>query len=212
MRRFRYRLGTLLILIMVLGVGFAALRESNDIWDSSILSLTLGVFLISTLLAIHRSEKRRAFWLGFALFGCAYLALSLVPSMESRLLTTKALAYLDSKVPRSSPAGFVYFDYDNDGSMDLYVVNNSKPNAVNLKKVNGTFQDVTTSAGLNLPSNQVIGNGRLFLNNSAGLWLRGSGGTTVSFMRIGHSLFALIVALLGGRLSGYLYARNEGGR
>ena len=40
--------------------------------------------------------------MGFALFGWAYLGLSLVPSIESRLITTKALAYLDSKVPGRS--------------------------------------------------------------------------------------------------------------
>ena len=93
--------------------------------------------MISVLLAIHRTEKRRAFWLGFALFGAAYLGLSLVPSIESRLITTKALAYIDSKVPRSIPAGFAYADFDNDGKMDLYVVNNSQPNALYLNKGNG---------------------------------------------------------------------------
>ena len=110
MRRFRFHLGTLVILVLVLGVGFAALRESNEIWDSSIFSITLGVLLISILLAIHRTEKRRAFWLGFALFGAAYLGLSLVPSIESRLITTKVLAYLDSKVPRSIPRSVALYD------------------------------------------------------------------------------------------------------
>src|SRR6516225_6667690 len=33
------------------------------------------------------------------LLGGSYLGLSLVPSIESRLATTKALTYLDSKVP-----------------------------------------------------------------------------------------------------------------
>jgi cbb3-type cytochrome oxidase subunit 3 len=102
MRRFRFDIGTLVILVLVLGVSFAALRESNDIWDSSIFTLTLGVMLISILLAVHRTEKRRAFWLGFALFGAAYLGLSLVPSIEPRLITTTALTYIDSMVPRSS--------------------------------------------------------------------------------------------------------------
>ena len=102
MRRFRFHLGTLVILILLLAVGFAALRESNEIWGSSILSITLGLLLISILLAIHRTDKRRVFWLGFALFGSAYLALTLIPSIESRLITTKALAYVDSKVPDRS--------------------------------------------------------------------------------------------------------------
>ena len=92
MRRFRFHIGTLVILVLLVGVGFAALRESDETWDSSIFSLTLGMLLISILLAIHRTENRRAFWLGFALFGSAYLGFFLVPSIESRLITTKALA------------------------------------------------------------------------------------------------------------------------
>ena len=110
MRRFRFHIGTLVILVLILGVGFAALRESDETWDSSVFSLALGVLSISILLAIHRTGHRRAFWLGFALFGWAYLGLSLVPSIESRLITTKALAFLDSKMPRSIPAGLAYFD------------------------------------------------------------------------------------------------------
>src|SRR5262245_27352384 len=112
MRRFRFHIGTLVILVLVLGVGFAALRESNDIWDSGVFTLTLGILLISILLAVHRTGKRRAFWVGFALFGWAYLGLSLVPPIESRLITSRILAYLASKVPRSVPAGIAYFDYD----------------------------------------------------------------------------------------------------
>ena len=73
MRRFRFHIGTLVILVLLLGFGFAALRESNETWDSSIFSLTLVVLSISILLAIHRTYQRQAFWLGFALFGSAYL-------------------------------------------------------------------------------------------------------------------------------------------
>jgi hypothetical protein len=71
MKRFRFHVGTLVILLLLLGVGFAALRESNEIWDSSIFSITLGMLSISILLAIHRTDKSRAFWLGFALLGSA---------------------------------------------------------------------------------------------------------------------------------------------
>ena len=104
MRRLRFNIASLLGVILVLGVGFAALRESNDLWESGVFTLTLAALLISILLAVHRTESRRAFWIGFALFGWIYLGLSLVPSIESRLITTKALAYLDSKVPGRSLA------------------------------------------------------------------------------------------------------------
>ena len=102
MKRIRFNIASLLGFILVLGVGFAALREASDLWESGVFTLTLAALLISILLAIHRTEKRRAFWLGFAVFGSAYLGLSLVPSIEPRLITTKVLAYLDSKVPGRS--------------------------------------------------------------------------------------------------------------
>src|SRR5271155_1264821 len=99
MRKLRFNIASLLVIILVLGIGFAALRESSDLWESGIFTVTLGILLISILLAVHRFESKRAFWLGFALFGWGYMALTLTPSIESRLITTKALAYLDSKVP-----------------------------------------------------------------------------------------------------------------
>jgi hypothetical protein len=84
-------------------------------------------------------------------------------------------------LPRSNPAGFAYADFDNDGNLDLYVVNNSQPNVLYPKVV----------------------------LNSAGLSLTGSIGTTDNFVRIGHSLLALIAALTGGYLSRHFYAKNR---
>src|SRR5690348_358666 len=102
MSRIRFTIASLLVVVLLVAVGFAALREASDPWDSGVFTLALAILLVSILLAVHRTESRRAFWLGFALFGWGYLALSLIPSIESRLLTTKALAYLDSKVPGRS--------------------------------------------------------------------------------------------------------------
>jgi VCBS repeat protein len=200
MRRFRFHLGTLVILVLLLGVGFAALRESNEIWDTGIFSITLGVLLISVLLATHRTEKRRAIWLGFALFGSAYLGFTLVPQIESRLITTGALTFLDSKMPRSIPIGLAYADFDNDGKMDLYVANNSQPNTLFRNKGKGTFEDVTSAAGVNTA---------WFSNIFLGTTPKGSSGTTEHFVRIGHSLLALIAAFLGGLLSRHRYAKNR---
>jgi hypothetical protein len=44
---------------------------------------------------------------------------------------------------------------------------------------------------------------------TTGRLLGGWAGTTENFVRIGHSLLALIVAFLGGRLSRHLCARHE---
>ena len=112
MKSIRFTIGSLLGVISVVGVGFAALRESSDLWESGVFTLTLGLLLISTLFAYHRLGSRKAFWLGFALFGSTYLGLSLVPSIEPRLITTEALTFLDSKMPgRSSEPGTDILDF-----------------------------------------------------------------------------------------------------
>jgi hypothetical protein len=201
MRRVRFHISALLAAVLIVGVAFAALRESNDIWDGVVFTLTAAILLSSVLLTIHRSEKRRAYWFGFALFGLAYMALSLAASTESRLITTKALAFIDSKLPRTVPAGLAYFDYDNDGTMDVSVANNSQPNAVYVSNGKGTFHDVTTTIALDSGTNDII-----LLNNSAGLTMLG---TSRNFIRIGHSLCALIVAMIGGQLSRHLYSKNQ---
>jgi hypothetical protein len=99
MSRFRYSIASLLGLVLFVAVAFAALRQADELWDSAIFSLTVGLLLISVLLAVHRTGRSRAFWLGFAVVGWAYLIVSLIPPVESRLVTKKGLSYLDSKIP-----------------------------------------------------------------------------------------------------------------
>ena len=191
MRRIRFNIASLLVIILVLGIGFAALRESNDLWDSGVFTLTLGILLFSILLAVHRTESRRAFWLGFAIFGWVYLGLALFPSIQPRLITTKALAFVDSKLPRS----FLELD----GNYDLFVANASQPNALVINKGDGDWIADVTAAGSN-PTR--------FTNILAGQSLAGFGPTEY-FVRIGHSLFAVVSEFLGGQLSRYLYRMSR---
>jgi hypothetical protein len=182
MRNLRFNIAGLLLVIFVLGIGFAALRVSDDLWESSIFTLTLGMLLVSILLGVHRSGSKRAFWIGFALFGWGYLALAQVPSIESRLLTTKGLAYLDSKVPGRppNPAKLLLGTIRSAGSCNQ-------------------IQDVAFAAGLKVStgSDRVV---RVW-DVATGKLLTGWTGTTENFIRIGHSLLALLIGWLGGRLS-----------
>jgi hypothetical protein len=94
MRRNRFTINSPLAAVLLVAVFVAALREASDLWESGILTLTLAALLISILFAVHRLRSRRAHWLGFILFGAAYDGLSLVPTIEFRLITTGGLAYL----------------------------------------------------------------------------------------------------------------------
>jgi hypothetical protein len=198
MKRLRFHIGTLVILVPLLGICFASLRESNQIWDSTIFTLILGVLLTSILLVIHCTESRRAFWLGFALFGSAYLGLSLIPSIGHRLITTKALHYLYSKVPDDA---FVVTDQVGQG-----VTGNQKKH-----KIAPPFQ------GLIVKKRNQDDISPVYYNRAAKYTayktkLRGSGsGKTEKFVRIGHSLMALLMAWIGGQLSRYFCTKNRQG-
>ena len=172
MKRFRFNIASLLVVVLFVAVGFAALTEANDSWDSGVFTLTLTVLLVSVLLAVHRSEARRAFWIGFALMGSGYLALSLVPSIESRLMTTKGLAYLDSKVPGRTL------------SMTAFAIE---------------AMDLATSS-----QSQVR-----HWDSTTGRLLGGWAGTTENFVRIGHSLIALLAGWFGGLLSRRLWQASR---
>jgi hypothetical protein len=196
MQRLRFHIGTLAIVIVALGVGMAALRESNDLWDSGAFSFTIAAFMVAVILAIHRTGKKQAFWLGFAVFGAAYLGLSLVPSIEARLITTRLLASVDSKMSRLNSLGIVYADLDNDGAVDLYVANGSQPKPLAQNNNGGWIADVTPGA---LPGTRGYPSGSydLIFSNASPSWP----GTTANFVHIGHSVFAMIAALIGGLMS-----------
>jgi hypothetical protein len=194
MRRFRFHLGTLVILVLTVALGLAALRDSNELWESSLFSISLGVLLVSILLAIHRAAKQRAFWLGFALFGSAYLALSLVQSIESRLITTKALAYLDSQGPDRS---IVYL-------RRVWDTWSSKPTQ-NKQSI------PSTSSAFSLQGNRAISGYRFVAGD--GMFPRGFPGaasaSTMIIIRIVHSILTMMAALTGGLLSRHLYAKER---
>jgi hypothetical protein len=179
MNRLRFTIGTLLALVLFLAVAFAALREATDLWDSGVFTLTSAVLVVGVLLSFHRTGKGRAFWLGFALFGWAYLVASLVPPVESRLLTTKGLAFIDSKLPGRAVTASFTITANTGATVDVV---GSPPNGQTL---------TATSVRL--------------WNTPTGRFLAVS---PESFVRIGHSLLSLIFALAGGRLSCWL-ARDD---
>jgi hypothetical protein len=208
MRRPRFTIASLLGVVVFVAVASAALREATEFWDGGVFGLALVTLITGVLLAVHQRDQKRAFWLGFAFFGWVYLVASLVPPVESRLLTTKGLAYIASKVPRTPPMGVALADFDNDGQIDLFVANASAPDALFRNQGNGTFRDVT-------PVQPAVNNGKPFSGgvivwNSSTTWksLLGSDGTAENFVRIGHSVLALVMALFGGCLSRWLYVRR----
>ena len=69
MRLPRFKIRSLLGVVFLIAIAIAALRAADDLWDGVMLVLTFLSLMTAILLATHRTDRRRAYWLGFALFG-----------------------------------------------------------------------------------------------------------------------------------------------
>lgn len=152
--------------------------------------MDLLILLTAVLLALHRTDRRRAYWLKFALFDWAYLIASLITQIGSRLPTTMGLAFLDSKIPRRQT------------TISAVIAYTSTAGTNPVQAVGYTLKAYT------LPTT-MQGNVWIY-DATTGKLLAGTSGTSENFIRIGHSLSALLLAFMGGQLSRYLYDRSRG--
>lgn len=75
MRWLRFSIMTLMGLVLVIGVGIAALKFPSQFLAASLFMLTLGVLSTAILGVAFSRGPKRAWWSGFALFGWGYLGL-----------------------------------------------------------------------------------------------------------------------------------------
>lgn len=84
--------------IVVLALSIAALRSASDAWVGPMFSMPLGLLLTAVLGVVYRRGARRAFWLGFALFGWVYWLMSFGPWFDtwvaSHLVFTRPIKQL----------------------------------------------------------------------------------------------------------------------
>jgi hypothetical protein len=189
MNRPRFSIAGLLAAVLLAAIAVAALRESTDLWDGAVFGLTLAVLLVAVLLAIYAPRPRRACWLGFALVGSVYLSLSLIPAVERRLPTTHLLILLDLQLPDRSP--------------------DRARGTLGLLRPGYLDEQVVAFS----PDGRGLAPG---WHDSVKLWdaqtgrlVGGLSKTSVNFVRIGHSIMALILGFAGGQLARHLAARRD---
>jgi hypothetical protein len=186
-RWLRFNIASLIVFVLICGVAFAALKESSEIWEQGVFSVTVLTLIAAVLLAIHTRDARRAFWLGFALLGGCYLVFSLVPPIESRLLSTQGFSYLHSKLP-GQPTNKIALIVTTTGGGASMPQN----------------QSLTLTASANPLPTGTAGSGRVWTVTNGNLFTRW-GSSTENFVKIGHSLLALLLAWIGGIVSRRLW-------
>jgi hypothetical protein len=98
MRAPRFSIATLLTVIALSGVGLAALRSPSPLWASAIYTVAAVAIVAAASSAILGRGARRAYWLGFSLFGGAYFYLTM--GFNSHVVTE---AMLDLLYPYAAP-------------------------------------------------------------------------------------------------------------
>jgi hypothetical protein len=95
MRKFHFSIAGLMGIVLAAAVGLTALKNASRIWAGVMLLLTCGILALGIIGAIYGQRTRRAWWLGFALFGWGYLALAGFWSANGRLTDLPTTAVLE---------------------------------------------------------------------------------------------------------------------
>jgi hypothetical protein len=78
MTRLRFTLAQLMGIVLFLALGFAALRNANDLWASLTFTVAITAIATAPLVAFTRTGRKRLVWAGFAVFGWAYVVVDLL--------------------------------------------------------------------------------------------------------------------------------------
>jgi hypothetical protein len=211
MPRMRVSIAGILVWVALLGVGFAGLRNPSLLWSNALFSVALGTLTLAVLAAVYRRGRRRAFWVGFATCGWVYLLLALGPANESLvspyLVTTAILDVLFEQVIPQPPAPAA-----------------ARPTVIPPVPAASAMKGQTWGGNVAVMPAAFGGFGGVAAESPWQAWSTPDrelnlnppptpGGISVfspePFRRIGHSLFCLLIALVGGLVTRYFHATRD---
>jgi len=219
----KFRIIELLAVVSVVGLAFVSLKQPEPWFETIFFSLTLVTVVTSILLAVGRTGGARAFWTGFAITSLSYLGFAHLPDAYERVprhngpeITTKLLQYGlgwmhpdNGRVITSSPGGMFSIQdnpFDTPADFDPFAtrtgVNPFGP-STNDDSLSTTPENPDTPGQLTTPfrttNSLVIRGGQSLFPDS----------NSVSFMRIGHACWALLLGWMGGHFTRVVYQRSR---
>jgi len=204
--RFRFSIASLILVVLGLGIGFAALRSPTPLWASALFTLALAGVGAAVLAAVFRRGARRAFWAGFATFGALYLVVAFGPwfqqAVAPHLITTQGIAALYPRLHPSQQKSdrLVMVDWITTQPAPSSTVTTNVYDA-------GGFLTTNVNGVVNWSPQQAQAFYTYNPLRANAVW--STTGTPEPFTRIGHSLSALLAALAGGVLAWFLFATRE---
>lgn len=188
---YRLSIAAVMLWVLIAALAFAAIRSANETWSSLTLSTTLLLLGTSMLASCFSAGSTRAFASGAALFGLGYLALALGPwtstEIAPHLATSQLLQIVQPRLISPSNNSSLTLTY-------AYITTTSPVVATAPPAPN-------PPPPVSFPSAPPAPATAPFTITLAGL-------PSEEFLRVGHSLFALAFALLGGLIARYFHARS----
>lgn len=219
----QFRIAELLVVVAVAAFGLTCLVEPTSLAETLFVNFTYAIIFIAIVFSIGRNDGRRAFWLGFLSASLLYTVFSLIPDsygysprMSGSEITTKSLslAYAmlqaedvpDEEVePEQGPPSDSEEDPFAGGGM-FCIQESGSVTAQDFEPLIDLIRDTidpdawveTGGEGTILP----------FATNITCI-IAGPAGDELSFMAIGHSLWALLLGLIGGHASQFVYESSR---
>jgi hypothetical protein len=107
MRRLRFTISGLIVVIVIVAVALAAIRSGSSAWAGAMLSITFFAMICSLLGIAFGRGMRRVYWSGFALLGWSYLLFMYAPWLAMNigqfLLAPNLFEYLDEVLHGNAP-------------------------------------------------------------------------------------------------------------
>ena len=201
----RFSLGSLFLALLYSSVACAALVNANGIWPQVAVTLTVAILLASTLAAIFAAQGRRVFAIGFSATGWLYLLLVLsdVTNIRPLLLTDAAMNRLYSVLHAGppSPYGLQYARVataNPQGPVQPLVYTTPVPAPTYVRRTGP--RDFLAPPVLPVPP-----------PGSYAVALAEPVVDPITFANIGHSIWAVMVGLMGGAVGQVLYTRSRRG-
>ena len=185
MRSIRFSIAGLMGVVLLVAIGFAALRNPSENWAGVVLLATLAALGIAMVGAFCRSGATRGGFLGFAVFGWIYMIAAFYPFGIWPKLPTQSL--LELLAPRIAGIDEPFPTF---GRMD---------GAGGMGGMGGGMRSISTNGSDAEEAGGFGGPGSGMVPASPG------SAATLAFFQIGHCLFALLAACLGAFLGNRLF-------
>jgi len=109
MKRPRITIAHIILVVLVIALGLAAIRSGSAAWAGAMFSITFFAMICSLLGVALGRGIRRIYWTGFAALGWSYLLLIYVPWLDGKigrfLLAPNLFDYLEEVLHSDSQGG-----------------------------------------------------------------------------------------------------------